>query len=123
MDDIARFHRILADTTRLRILWLLFNRPELCVCDITAALDMTQSKASRHLAVMRAAGLVADRRAGAWAYYSLQPIVAESRRAQMEQLRSALAADPMASRDLRQLGACLEGRGCDATGNPIGSLR
>lgn len=121
MDDIARFHRILADASRLRILWLLFNRAELCVCDITAALGMTQSKASRHLAVMRGAGLVADRRAGAWAYYSLQPVVDASRRAQLEQLRSALAADPVASVDLRELEACLECRGCDKTDNPTGN--
>ncbi len=121
MDNIARFHRVLADPSRLRILWLLFNRAELCVCDITAALGMTQSKASRHLAVMRGAGLVVDRKAGAWAYYSLQPVVESSRRAQLEQLRSELAADPAASRDLRELEACLENRRCDPAANQTGN--
>ena len=127
MDDIARFHRVLADTSRLRILWLLFNQAELCVCDITTALGMTQSKASRHLAVLRGAGLVNDRRAGAWAYYSLEPAVGTWQRAQLEQLRRALATDPMASRDLRELGACLECRACgpndEPTGNQAGSTR
>jgi len=74
MKEEARFFKILADESRLKMLWLLFNRRELCVCDIMAVLEITQSKASRHLATMRNLGIVTDRREGQWSYYSLCPV-------------------------------------------------
>ncbi len=61
-----------ADSTRLRLLVLLSER-ELCVCELVEILDMPQGKISRHLAVLRRAGLVVDRREGTWIYYSLVP--------------------------------------------------
>lgn len=64
--------RAFADATRLRILNLL-TRGEVCVCDITSALKLPQSKVSRHLAYLRRAGLVQDRKAGLWRHYSLTP--------------------------------------------------
>ena len=72
MKDVAAFFKVLSDPARVQILWLLFNNPELCVCDIMGTLRITQSKASRHLATLRHAGLVTDRRDGAWSYYSLR---------------------------------------------------
>ena len=59
-----------ADETRLRILHLL-SRRELCVCDIHDTLKLPQSKVSRHLAYLKEANLVSDRRSGLWKYYSL----------------------------------------------------
>jgi len=63
----------LSDGTRLRLLALLATRKEVCVCDLTAALRMSQPMVSRHLARLRAAGMVSDRRAGIWIYYRLHP--------------------------------------------------
>ncbi|MBI4349013.1 MAG: metalloregulator ArsR/SmtB family transcription factor [Elusimicrobia bacterium] len=60
-----------ADETRLRILHLLTRRDELCVCDLMELLGLPQSKVSRHLAYLRGAGLVRDRKEGLWCYYSL----------------------------------------------------
>ena len=65
-----RLFRAFADETRLRILNLL-SRRELCVCDIIDAMKVPQSKVSRHLAYLKAAGLVTDRRNGKWRHYSL----------------------------------------------------
>jgi ArsR family transcriptional regulator len=59
-----------ADGTRLRILNLLCVR-ELCVCDICEVLGEIQPKVSRHLAILRAAGLLRVRRVGKWKFYSL----------------------------------------------------
>ncbi|MDP2268002.1 MAG: metalloregulator ArsR/SmtB family transcription factor, partial [Deltaproteobacteria bacterium] len=73
MKKAASFLKVLDDEARLKMLWLLFNRQELCVCDFMAVLEVTQSKASRHLRTLFNAGLVTDRRAGLWIYYSLQP--------------------------------------------------
>ena len=62
--------RALADPTRLRILGLL-SGGEVCVCHIHDALRIPQPKASRHLAYLRRAGLVATRRDGLWVHYRL----------------------------------------------------
>jgi len=50
---------------------LIARESELCVCDLTAALDESQPKISRHLAQLRSCGLLADRRQGQWVYYRL----------------------------------------------------
>lgn len=72
MNRYVKIYKALADETRLRILALLFAEGELCVCDIFAALALPQSTVSRHLAYLRKAGLVNDRRCGLWIYYSLR---------------------------------------------------
>lgn len=59
----------LADATRRRILALLADQGELCVCELTAALDEVQPKISRHLGVLKDAGVVLSRREGTWMYY------------------------------------------------------
>ena len=71
MKRLATLFSVLADESRLQILWLLLQHPELCVCDLMTALQVPQSKASRHLAILRAADLVTDRRQGQWTHYSL----------------------------------------------------
>ncbi len=70
MSEAVKLLKALADETRLRILNLVCRR-ELCVCQIVEVLGIGQSKASRHLATLRHAGLVTDRREGLWMYYSL----------------------------------------------------
>lgn len=70
MKQTARLFKTLSDETRLRILALL-TCGELCVCDLMAALELPQSTVSRHLATLRNAGLVEDRRQGVWMYYQL----------------------------------------------------
>ena len=118
MRDVAQFFRVLADEVRLQILWLLFNHRELCVCDIMEALGITQSKASRHLATLRHAALVTDRKAGAWSYYSLRTPESDLERAQLESLRSKLAKHPGAARVLRALHEWLERKGREPSCTP-----
>jgi ArsR family transcriptional regulator len=71
--DADRFFEALADATRRQILAMLLAHDERCVCDFTAALDSPQPKVSRHLAVLRDAGLVLTRRDGVWMHYRLNP--------------------------------------------------
>ncbi|GAA4900225.1 metalloregulator ArsR/SmtB family transcription factor [Ferrimonas pelagia] len=61
----------LADETRLKILLLIRAEQECCVCELTCALAESQPKISRHLARLRQDGILQDRRAGQWVYYSL----------------------------------------------------
>jgi len=69
----TQLFQALSDTTRLRSLLLLAREGELCVCELTHALDIIQPKVSRHLALLRDAGIVSDRRQGQWIYYRLNP--------------------------------------------------
>lgn len=69
---VSRLFKALGDDTRLRIVALL-SHGELCVCHIQEALGLSQPNASRHLAVLRSAGIVNDRREGTWVYYGLTP--------------------------------------------------
>jgi ArsR family transcriptional regulator len=63
----------LAHDTRLRCLMLMARHGELCVCELTHALEMSQPHISRHLAQLRQLGIVSDRRAGLWVYYRVNP--------------------------------------------------
>ena len=103
MRAAARFFKVLADEARLEILWLLFNHRELCVCDIMAALEITQSKASRHLGTLRHAGLVSDRKDGLWHHYALRPAGEALARRHLEVLRANLASRPDAPALLARL--------------------
>ena len=67
---LSRLFRALSDETRLRMVALL-THGELCVCHLEEALALSQSNASRQLAILRAAGLVDTRRDGSWVYYRL----------------------------------------------------
>lgn len=65
--------KCLADETRARATLLIAEHGELCVCELMCALQDNQSKISRHLALLRTAGLLLDRRQGQWVYYRLNP--------------------------------------------------
>ncbi|MFA7553359.1 MAG: metalloregulator ArsR/SmtB family transcription factor [Spongiibacteraceae bacterium] len=67
----VQFYKCLSDDTRLRCLILIEREGELCVCELTEALQVTQPKISRHLALLRECGLLTDRREGQWVFYSI----------------------------------------------------
>ena len=70
-SNVNQMFKAFADETRLRILALLSEKQELCVCDVIEILKQPQPKISRHLAYLRKAGLVQTRRDGTWIYYLL----------------------------------------------------
>ncbi len=70
--DPARFFRLLGEETRLRAAVLLHQQGELCVCELTEALGVSQPKMSRHLGHLRDVGLVETRRSGQWIHYRLR---------------------------------------------------
>ena len=71
--DEERFYDALADPVRRRLLAMLLDVDERCVCEMHAALSTSQPKVSRHLAVLREAGLVLARREGVWMHYRIHP--------------------------------------------------
>jgi len=74
--DPVQFFKSLADDTRLRCILLIYLEQELCVCELTAALDETQPKISRHLAQLRKCQLLVGKRQGQWVFYRLNPALA-----------------------------------------------
>ncbi len=70
MEELTTIFKALSDGTRIRIIKLL-EQGELCVCDITTALDMVQPKVSFHLGVLWEAGFIKDRKQGKWMHYRL----------------------------------------------------
>jgi ArsR family transcriptional regulator len=88
-----------ADPTRLRILALLRGGP-LCVCQIVAVLGASQPAVSRHLALLRRAGLIESERRGQWVWYRRATAPRRSPRAALlVWIDRSLAADPGARRD------------------------
>ena len=110
MKDAAQFFKVLSDQARLKIIWLLFHHEELCVCDVMAALGITQSKTSRHLATLKHAGLVTDRKDGLWSHYALRPAEDELAKTHLALLRRSLADRPDAASLLKTLQRWLDGK-------------
>jgi ArsR family transcriptional regulator len=109
MKKIAQKFKALSDETRLRILALL-SSGEMCVCDLVAILDLPQSTVSRHLAYLRNAGWVEDRRQGVWMYYRLLDGDDTFSNGLTALLKGYLVDAPQAVRDREALAAFRAGR-------------
>ena len=68
----ARIAKALANPSRLMMLDALAEKQEICVCDLTELVGADQSTVSKHLAVLKNAGIVADRKEGVMTYYRLK---------------------------------------------------
>jgi len=91
MKTTARMFKALGDETRLRILCLLLEG-ELRACDIMSVLQLPQSTVSRHLAFLKNAGWVHDRRCGVGVYYSIVDDGNELRKGLLDILRESVSA-------------------------------
>jgi ArsR family transcriptional regulator, arsenate/arsenite/antimonite-responsive transcriptional repressor len=91
MKTEAQLFKALADETRLKILWLLMEQKELCVTEFTGVLDITQSRASRHLQTLSRAGLVTGRRDRFCVYYRISTGPGTREGKLLEVLREMLA--------------------------------
>ncbi len=110
MASTINFLRLLADPTRLRLL-LLLEQEELSVAELQQILGMGQSRISSHLAQLKRAGVVEDRRAGKNVYYGASENGQGSRRARVAELSRTLARElPETSRDRTSLKLVLRKR-------------
>ncbi len=103
MENIASIFQSLDDETRLRILALLLEEDELCVCDLTAVLQLPQSTVSRQLSLLKNAGWLKDRREGVWIFYSIARGLAPIQQFLLPVLRNFLPASESAKSDLERL--------------------
>ncbi len=102
MRDHLKVFKALSDKNRLRIMKMLEVRP-MCVCEITAVLNLAPSTVSKHLSLLREAELVEETKDGKWVNYSLPskiriPFVLEM----LKLLRRSLKDDPEALADMEK---------------------
>ena len=117
MDELILAAKALADPTRVRVLAAL-RSGELCVCELSDVLDVTQSTLSTHLQVIREANLVQTRKEGKWVYYALKPGADRLLKGVFGFFATELAEAPLLRRDEARLkkrlaeredGACCRG--------------
>src|SRR5918911_1007418 len=100
--DLVRIYECLCDETRLRLLNVLSQGP-LCVCHFQAILDEPQVKISKHLAYLKARGLVEAEREGNWMIYALPAKPPRELRANLACLQDCARENPVFQRDLARL--------------------
>lgn len=103
MEEFIRQAKAISDSTRARILKLLENG-ELCVCDIMEVLGLGQSTASKHLGILKTAGLVQSRKVGTWSYYRLSENIKGDNKDFLKFIKAHLNDDVHIGQDNRLLG-------------------
>lgn len=97
---VAQFHKALSEHTRLRIMALILEHNEVCVCDLVAVLEMPQGSVSRHLSYLKKSGLVESLTRGTWRYYQLNKAMDESFMAILNLTFDSLKRDCQVQHDL-----------------------
>jgi len=95
METEAAVFKALGDPTRLKLAVILAVAGETCVCHLATALEVQDFNVSRHLSVLRAAGMVEARRQGTWMYYRLTQPRSPLEQALHSALRDALGNHPL----------------------------
>lgn len=101
--DAKTFFSAMANEIRLRSLLLLQLQGELCVCELTYALGLSQPMISRHLALLRETNIVQTRRNGQWMYYTIHPDLAAWAQNVLSETAHANKRTAPFSEDLRSL--------------------
>jgi ArsR family transcriptional regulator, arsenate/arsenite/antimonite-responsive transcriptional repressor len=103
MKELLKLFKSLSDETRLRILNILMVR-ECCVCEVMQVLDISQSRASRHLSELYDAGLLKFRREKLWAMYSVDwETLEEGYSNVLDMVKKSLENNPVAKTDREKL--------------------
>ncbi len=103
MQKEAALFKALSDPIRLRLAVLLAIRGEACVCHLAEAIGEPDYRVSRHLSVLRAAGMVEARREGTWIYYRLTPPRSELERWLQDGCRACFTDHPAVEKDIGRL--------------------
>lgn len=102
MFDMELFFAALADNTRRRLLNLI-GEDEVCVCYLVEVIETNQPKISRHLALLKKAGLVSVRRDWKWSHYRITKPADERAAKVLDEVLNLLSSDPEMQKDKKQL--------------------
>jgi len=103
MKNLLQIFKALSEEARLRIVNLIIESGELCVCDLQRILGFTQTKVSRHLAYLKHSGILQDRRVGGWMLYSLQDVDDPAKKILFKELRDLFLNEPVLKKDIENL--------------------
>ena len=106
-----RIFKALSDRTRLRMVSLVMKH-ELCVCEIMEVLNLSQSNASRHLTILKNAGVLSGRKQAQWAYYKISEMLPPEL---YQYLSRTFSEDPLYPEDRKRLETCTAADGCKHT--------
>ncbi|HHI70170.1 MAG TPA: metalloregulator ArsR/SmtB family transcription factor [Rhodobacteraceae bacterium] len=98
MEQLETF-RLLGDETRIRALALMSDEQELCVCELVAALEISQPRISRHLAALREAGLLESRRDAQWVFYRINRMLPDWQKTVIKAALAGVADEPVLKQD------------------------
>ena len=107
MNSLVEISKALADPSRVRAVAML-ARGELCVCQITEVLQLATSTVSKHMSILRQAGLVDARKQGRWMYYKLATRPTTAAKGAIAWVRAHAYADPVIQNDKRVLAKVLK---------------
>jgi DNA-binding transcriptional ArsR family regulator len=102
LQHASQHFRLLSDSTRLRLL-MLVDREELSVAELSAITQLAQPRVSTHLAKLKEAGLVSDRREGVSVYYRMAANIADSSLDALWELLRTNTSDPLIQQDLERI--------------------
>ena len=110
LSHASQHFRLLSDSTRLRLL-MLVDREELSVAELAAVTQLAQPRVSTHLAKLKEAGLVNDRREGVSVYYRMAAAITEPGLNALWELLRANTSDPLIRQDAERIPQVLNARG------------
>ncbi len=104
--DLIKFIKLLTDKKRLRILNLL-RENEMCVCELSGVLRVSQPLISHHLSTLKNSGMIKSRKIGYWSYFSLNlEGLSELKRSILEAVLKEFEKDSLAIQDLKRYNTC-----------------
>ena len=106
--EIIGIFKALSDKTRLRIFWMLLHN-KLCVCEIIEVLKMSQSRISRHMGILKQAGLINEERKGKWVIYNLSESLQKEL---IDYIRKKLKKDLICIEDKKRMDIVLQKKLC-----------
>ena len=109
LQHASQHFRLLSDSTRLRLL-MLVDREELSVAELAAITQLAQPRVSTHLAKLKEAGLVSDRREGVSVYYRMSGNIADRSLDALWKLLRANTSDPLIHQDFERIPQVLNAR-------------
>ena len=110
LQHASQHFRLLSDSTRLRLL-MLVDHEELSVAELAAITQLAQPRVSTHLAKLKDAGLVSDRREGVFVYYRMATNIADSSLKALWKLLRTSTSDPLIQKDFERIPQVLNARG------------
>jgi len=113
LQHASQHFRLLSDSTRLRLL-MLVDREELSVAELAAITQLAQPRVSTHLAKLKEAGLVSDRRQGVFVYYRMAGKIADSGLKSLWELLRVNTSDPLVQQDIERIPQVLNARNGDS---------